>query len=37
VKGRATFQTATGTTGGGNCSIWSKIKSLAFGVECSFF
>lgn len=27
----------TGTTGGGNCSIWSKIKQVMFGVDCSFF
>lgn len=27
----------TNTAGGGNCSIWSKIKQLAFGVDCTFF
>lgn len=32
VKGRV-----TNTAGGGNCSVWSKIKSLAFGVDCTFF
>ncbi len=37
VKGRATKLTSTGTAGGGNCSAWSSIKSLAFGVNCSFF
>jgi hypothetical protein len=35
VKGEA--KTPTNTAGGGNCSIWSKIKQLAFGVFCGFF
>jgi hypothetical protein len=27
----------TNTAGGGNCSIWSKIKQVMSGVDCSFF
>jgi hypothetical protein len=27
----------TNTAGGGNCSIWSKMKQVMFGVDCSFF
>ncbi len=27
----------TNTAGGGNCSIWAKIKQISFGVHCSFF
>ena len=35
IKGQA--KTPTNTAGGGNCSIWSKIKQLTFGVFCGFF
>lgn len=37
VSGRSTSKSRTGTAGGGNCSAWSGIKSLVFGVDCSFF
>lgn len=26
-----------GLTGGGNCSLWAKMKSAAFGVACEFY
>ena len=27
----------TGTAGGGNCSVWASIKSLVYGVDCTYF
>ena len=27
----------TGTAGGGNCSVWAKMKSAVFGVHCDFY
>jgi hypothetical protein len=35
--GRVHGGTPTNTTGGGNCSIWSKIKQIMTGVFCGFF
>jgi hypothetical protein len=37
VKGRTTDETIPNTTGGGNCSIWAKIKARWFGVDCTYF
>ncbi|HEY2573836.1 MAG TPA: Nif11-like leader peptide family RiPP precursor [Verrucomicrobiaceae bacterium] len=36
IGGKGT-QPATQTAGGGNTSIWGKIKSIAFGVDASFY
>jgi len=30
-------QGITNTAGGGNCSIWAKMKSAIYGVDCTFY